>query len=226
MTMTRSRRGRGPVRPWAIAGSLVAAAVALAACSTKTTTGTPSPIVSTSPPAAAPSSTPSPSPSAAPVTISSAAVPGVGTVLVNAEGRTLYVLSSEAGGKVTCTDESGCTKIWPDNELPKGQTGAVAGTGVQAAKLGTAMNAKGDLYVTYATYPLYTFSQDPGPGVANGVGITSFGGTWYPITPAGTLVKAKTSTSTSTTKSPAAGGGVTHAPSPSPAAPSPTGYHY
>ena len=40
------------------------------------------------------------------------AVPGVGTVLVDGStGKTLYLLSVESGGKVTCTGE--CASIWP-----------------------------------------------------------------------------------------------------------------
>ncbi|MEP6660317.1 MAG: hypothetical protein ABJD24_10420 [Acidimicrobiales bacterium] len=125
------------------------------------------------------------SPSAG-VTISAADVPGVGTVLVNGEGRTLYLLSSEAGGKLTCTDDNGCTKVWPDTELPAGVTQATAGSGVQASLLGTVKSADGNLYVTYGGYPVYRFSGDKGPGTVNGQGITSFGGTWSAMTPAGT----------------------------------------
>jgi predicted lipoprotein with Yx(FWY)xxD motif len=125
------------------------------------------------------------SPSAG-VTISTADVSGIGTVLVNGEGRTLYLLSSEAGGKLTCTDDNGCTKVWPDTELPSGVTQATAGSGVQASLLGTVKSADGNLYVTYGGYPVYEFSGDKGPGTVNGQGITSFGGTWSAMTPAGT----------------------------------------
>ena len=38
------------------------------------------------------------------MTVKAAMVPGVGTVLVNGDGRTLYLLTSEKGGKLTCTD--------------------------------------------------------------------------------------------------------------------------
>lgn len=125
-------------------------------------------------------------PSSAGVTISAADVPGMGTVLVNGEGRTLYLLSTEAGGKLTCTDDNGCTKVWPDTELPSGVTQATAGSGVQASLLGTVKSADGNVYVTYGGYPVYQFSGDNGPGLVNGQGIQSFGGTWSAMTPAGT----------------------------------------
>jgi predicted lipoprotein with Yx(FWY)xxD motif len=138
--------------------------------------------------------------SSAAYTISATNVPGVGTVLVNGAGRTLYLLTSEKGGKLTCTDDNGCTKVWPDTELPSGVTQAIAGSGIQSSLLGTVKSASGSLYVSYAGWPLYEYSGDPGAGTANGEGIVSFGGTWYTLTPAGTQVTSKTalgSTSTS-----------------------------
>jgi len=183
-------------RRWLGAGALGAAAVlALAACSKSTTTGT----------ASSPSASASQTASAdAAITITTASLPGVGTVLVNGNGQTLYLLSSEQGGKLTCTDDNGCTKVWPDTELPSGKTAGIAGAGVQASLLSTVKTADGKLYLTYNTFPLYTFTGDTKTGTAAGQGITSFGGTWAAITPAGvaattssasTSPKAKTSSS-------------------------------
>ncbi|HUJ67435.1 MAG TPA: hypothetical protein VLX59_17945 [Acidimicrobiales bacterium] len=165
-----------------------AAAGALAACgsSSKTTSG------STSPTTAAAAA------GGGAATVQAATVSGVGTVLVNAQGRTLYVLTSEKGDKVTCTGATGCTTVWPATALPSGTTHAVAGSGVQSPLLGT-VSASGQLRVTYASYPLYTFSGDTSSGVANGKGISSFGGTWWPISPAGTLVNGSSSSSSTTT---------------------------
>jgi predicted lipoprotein with Yx(FWY)xxD motif len=132
------------------------------------------------------------------ITIAAADVPGVGTVLVNGDGMTLYLLSSEAGGKLTCTDDNGCTKVWPDTELPAGVTSATAGSGVDSSKLGTVKGSSGSLYVTYAGWPLYTFSHDTGTGQAHGEGIVSFGGTWKTLTPAGTPVEPTAAGSSTT----------------------------
>jgi len=164
-------------RRWLGTGALgVAAALALAACSKSTTTGT----------ASSPSASASQTASAdAAITVTTASLPGVGTVLVNGNGQTLYLLSSEQGGKITCTDDNGCTKVWPDTELPSGTTAGIAGTGIQASLLSTVKSADGKLYLTYNTFPLYTFSGDTKTGTAAGQGITSFGGTWSAITPAG-----------------------------------------
>ena len=60
--------------------------------------------------------------SASSVTVSAKNVPGVGTVLVNGAGRTLYMLTSEKGDKITCTASSGCLHAWPETDLPSGAT--------------------------------------------------------------------------------------------------------
>jgi predicted lipoprotein with Yx(FWY)xxD motif len=177
------------------AGGLAAvAALVLAACGSSSTTKT---SASTSP------STPQTTAAASGVTIATATVPGVGTVLVNAkDGRTLYLLTSEQGGKLTCTDANGCTTVWPDTELPKGVTAATAGMGVDASKLGTVTSADGNLYVTYAGYPLYEFSHDSSAGDAKGQGISSFGGTWWVVSAAGTPVTASATATTTAAATP------------------------
>ena len=138
---------------------------------------------------------------AAAYTVSAAAVPGVGTVLVNGSGMTLYLLTSEKGGTLTCNDDNGCTKVWPDTELPSGVTAPVAGSGIDASRLSTIKGPSGSLYITYAGWPLYTFSGDSGPGQAHGEGIQSFGGTWETLTVAGIPVTAAAGSSSSSSSS-------------------------
>jgi predicted lipoprotein with Yx(FWY)xxD motif len=141
-------------------------------------------------------------------TVSAASVGSAGTVLVNGDGRTLYLLSSEKGGKLTCTDANGCTKYWPPVELPSGVTKPDAGTGIQKSLLGTVRSSAGDLYVTYGGWPLYTFSGDTSGGTANGVGVTSFGGTWYAVsTSGGPAGGAASTTPASTTPATSGSGG-------------------
>jgi len=118
--------------------------------------------------------------SAAAYTVATATVSGT-AVLVNGDGRTFYLLTSEQGGKLTCTDDNGCTKVWPDTELPSGVTSGVAGSGADASLLGTVKSADGHLYLTYGGWPLYTYSGDSGSGQSHGSGIMSFGGTWWTL---------------------------------------------
>jgi predicted lipoprotein with Yx(FWY)xxD motif len=163
------------------------AAAAAAACSSS----------SSSTSATAPTSSAPASASAASVTISAKSVPGVGNVLVNGQGLTLYMLTSEKGGKkLTCTVSNGCTKVWPEIVVPTG-TKATAGSGVQSALLGTVTGAAGGPLVTYNGWPLYTFEGDSGPGMAKGQGLTNFGGTWYVLNAAGTPVTSSPGASSS-----------------------------
>src|ERR1700748_3325835 len=169
MGKNKMRHRHGPLRSWLLAGTLaLGAAVTVAACSSS----------SSSTAAGSPSSVPSGTASAASAMISAKSVPGVGAVLVNGRGQTLYMLTSEKGGKITCTQANGCTQAWPETVLTSGTTTAKAGRGVQSSLLGTVKDANGGLEVTYNHWPLYTFSGDSGPGAAKGQGLTSFGGTW------------------------------------------------
>src|SRR5277367_4971733 len=177
---------RGPLRSWLLAGGLaLGTAVTVAACgssSSGTAAGSPSS-----------SSTPAGASSAAAATISAKSVHGVGTVLVNGQGQTLYMLTSEKGGKITCTQTNGCTQAWPETLLANGATAATAGSGVRSSLLGTVKDASGNLEVTYNHWPLYTFSGDSGPGVAKGQALTSFGGTWYVLNGSGNPVTSSQS---------------------------------
>ena len=126
--------------------------------------------------------------------VKSANVSGIGTILVNGAGRTLYMLSADKGGKVTCRSTE-CTAAWPPMLLPSGASAPVGGSGVTASMLGTAKASGGAMQVTYNNWPLYTFSGDAGPGQVKGQGIKSFGGVWHPLSPSGQLVTASASSS-------------------------------
>jgi predicted lipoprotein with Yx(FWY)xxD motif len=176
-------RSRGALARTTLGVTAAAATVGLAACGSSgsgdAAGGSASSSSSSQGPAAAGAAHPA-------ITVAAASVPGVGTVLVNGDGRTLYLLTSEKSGTLTCTDDNGCTKVWPDTELPSGTTRPIAGSGIQASMLSTVKGPSGALYITYAGWPLYTYSGDTGPGQAKGQGIVSFGGTWETLSPAGT----------------------------------------
>jgi predicted lipoprotein with Yx(FWY)xxD motif len=96
------------------------------------------------------------------------------TVLVNAQGMTLYHLSGEEQGKFICTS-SACVQVWH----PLTVTAASTPTGSVA--LATVKRPDGSVQVTYKGEPLYTFAQDSAPGQANGQGIKDVG-TWSAVT--------------------------------------------
>jgi predicted lipoprotein with Yx(FWY)xxD motif len=127
---------------------------------------------------------------------STADVSGLGMVLVDGRGHTVYLLASGNGRNVPCDDASGCTKVWPDLALPAGTAAATAGTGLQASLLGTMKLADGETYPTYGGWLMYEYVGDNGPAQAHGQGLHSFGGSWSAITPAGApATSAATSTS-------------------------------
>jgi predicted lipoprotein with Yx(FWY)xxD motif len=128
------------------------------------------------------------------ITIGTGTVNGVGTTLVSS-GRTLYTLSADAGGKVTCTS-SACTGAWPPLLLTSGAT-PKAGGGVTSSKLGTVKTPSGAMQVTYNSWPLYMYSGDSSSGQANGQGINSFGGVWHPMAPSGQAITGSSSSGTS-----------------------------
>jgi predicted lipoprotein with Yx(FWY)xxD motif len=204
VNFTSKRLHHLPGRKVLLSALALGAAATVAACSSSSSSGSAaSPSTAASSPATSPATSPASASASAPASASSTAatvsvksVPGVGAVLVNGQGRTLYMLTSEKGGKITCTAANGCTGVWPETTLATGTT-ATAGSGVQPSLLGTVKDASGNLEVTYNHWPLYTFSGDSGVGVAHGEGITSFGGTWYVLNAAGNPVTSSQGASSS-----------------------------
>ena len=154
----------------------------VAAKSTTTTTT----VVSTTTTTAAASATTSSGPAPG-YEVQTGVVRGLGTVLVNGLGFTLYVFAPDKqSGVSTCYGQ--CAKAWPPLVLPTGVTQAPAGPGVQAALLGTTHRTDGTVQVTYNKWPLYGWVIDSAPGDATGQDLNNLGGKWYVITPEGQLV--------------------------------------
>ena len=101
------------------------------------------------------------------------------TVLVDAQGMTLYHLGGEQNGRVICTN-SAC--------LPSGSV----------SSLGKVKRPDGTEQVTYQGMPLYTFAQDQQSGDAKGQGLKDVG-TWTAVR---TGASASSPPSTQTTPPP------------------------
>ena len=104
----------------------------------------------------------------------------LGKILVDQDGKTLYLFEADSANKSNCS--GGCLALWPP-VMANGK--ATAGSGVSAGMIGT---ATGSSQVTYAGHPLYWFSGDPNAGDTNGEGLTDFGGAWYAVSPSGKAV--------------------------------------
>jgi len=164
-------------------GAITVVAAGCGSSSTSTTAST----ASTSSTANTSSTSSTPSSSSA-LTISSAQVTGLGTVLVNSQGRTLYMFVPDHQSKVTCVGT--CAAVWPPVLLASGQT-AVAAGGVKSSLLGSDPNPGGGKVVTYNKWPLYTFTADTSAGAATGQALNLNGGLWYAISPSGALITKK-----------------------------------
>ena len=104
----------------------------------------------------------------------------LGTFLVDANGKTLYLFEADTTSQSTCNGQ--CAGAWP----PLLTSGApVAGNGVNAGLLGTTARSDGTMQVTYKGHPLYGFVVDKAAGDTKGEGVLAFGAKWYVVGPSG-----------------------------------------
>lgn len=120
-----------------------------------------------------------------------------GTILVAANGKTLYRYTLDKKGVNRCTSKAACAKYWPQL-LVKSTAKPSAGTGASAGLLGTIKAAHGMRQVTYAGFPLYYFAGDSGAGQTKGQG---FEKEWYVVNTKGAFVKHAVAGGTTSTKS-------------------------
>jgi plastocyanin len=105
----------------------------------------------------------------------------LGPVLTDAQGRTLYFLTSEAAGQpIKCMGQ--CLNFWPPIAVASATTDAVEGPGLTAV-LSVTTRTDGIHQVSYGELPLYRFAGDKAPGDTNGEGIMAFGGVWLAAQP-------------------------------------------
>ena len=115
---------------------------------------------------------------------------GLGSILVDARGRTLYLWRADTGRKSTCS--GACATAWPPLLTTKRPT---AGRGAKASLIGTTKRSDGGEQVTYNQHPLYLFTGDTASGQATGQGSTGFGAPWYVLSPGGNQITRAASSS-------------------------------
>ena|SRR6478736_4602555 len=101
--------------------------------------------------------------------VASAKKPKVGSVIVDAQGRTLYHFTAEAQGLPVCT--GACLGTW----LPALATST---SGLPKHVAAIRRPDGGKLQLTYDGHPLYRYAGDRSKADANGEGV---GGQWYVI---------------------------------------------
>jgi predicted lipoprotein with Yx(FWY)xxD motif len=99
-----------------------------------------------------------------------AAETSLGTVLVDGEGRTLYIFTVDADGVSACYDQ--CEQNWPVVA-----SGAVVGDGVEVTT-GFTTRDDGFEQLTINGRPAYRFAGDSAPGDVNGQNV---GDVWFVI---------------------------------------------
>ena len=139
-------------------GLLVGATLLLAAC-TMGAAGYP-----------ASTAAPGSSTGAGAVTIGTANVAALGTVLTGPDGRTLYTHAGDGMNASTCT--GACLTAWPPLTVAADQS-ITAGPGVTGA-VSSFLRPDGTQWVTYGGMPLYFWQGDAKPGDATGQGVEGF----------------------------------------------------
>ncbi|MGE3270253.1 MAG: hypothetical protein AB7P40_15985 [Chloroflexota bacterium] len=100
----------------------------------------------------------------------------LGKILVDGEGKTLYLYSRDEKGVSNCYDQ--CETRWPILRPPAG--GAPTGSADINGKLGTITRKDGTMQVTYNDIPLYYWYQDEKAGDTKGQAV---GGVWWILPP-------------------------------------------
>lgn len=123
--------------------------------------------------------------------------------LVSGSSKTLYVLSSEKGGKIKC--KGACLSVWPPLLVKTSVKSISLGVGVKG-RIGFVRRSKTTKQVTYNSFPVYTYNGDTGKLQSNGEGIAALGGKWTLAKAKATSPAATTYVSSSTTTTTAASG--------------------
>ena len=132
---------------------------------------------------ASPSTTTTKQPSASAGAMVNLRSTSLGKILVDSQGRSLYLFEKDTGPKSTCS--GACAAAWP----PFTTSGKPqAGSGVKAALLGTTTRSDGKDEVTYNGHPLYYYAGDQKAGDTNGQDLNQFGASWYVVSPAGNKI--------------------------------------
>jgi predicted lipoprotein with Yx(FWY)xxD motif len=104
----------------------------------------------------------------------------LGTVVVDAEGYTLYRFDDDKAKPPTTTCVDACAKKWPPVVVDR--TAKLRVDGVADADIGLLQRPDGKTQLTIKGWAVYRYSGDKAPGATDGQGV---GGTWYAITPDG-----------------------------------------
>ena len=113
------------------------------------------------------------------------------SIVVDADGRSLYMFAQDTGGKATCVGNApaaNCGKIWPPL-IARGKL--QVGKGIDQKLLGTTKRSDGKTQVTYNKHPLYYFAGyggTRGDKKAGDIRGQAFFGVWFVVSPKGAQI--------------------------------------
>ncbi|MEU4607956.1 hypothetical protein AB0F43_33670 [Kribbella sp. NPDC023972] len=105
--------------------------------------------------------------------LATAEVAGLGKIVVDGNGRTVYVFDKDTSGKSNC--EGDCLAKWP--VVPAGE-GTPKLEGIDASLVGTVTRSDGSKQLSIGGLPVYLFAQDTKAGEAKGQAV---GGVWWVV---------------------------------------------
>ena len=108
-----------------------------------------------------------------------------GQVLVDAQGRVLYLFAADKTSDSTCYEA--CATAWPPLLTAKGAK-VDAMHAATASLTGTTTRKDATVQVTYNGHPLYYFQADTQPGQITCQAVVNFGGAWYVVDPQGNAI--------------------------------------
>jgi predicted lipoprotein with Yx(FWY)xxD motif len=169
--------------------ALLAAAAVVAACSSgggataAPSVAAPSVAPSEAPASEAPASEAPASEAPAAAVELAVADSSLGQIIVDGEGKTLYMFQPDEAGTPTCYDD--CATAWPPL-LADDPASVTVGTGLDASKLSVVDRTDGGKQLKYGNWTLYYFANDTAAGDVNGQGINEV---WYVLAPSGEPIK-------------------------------------
>ena len=107
----------------------------------------------------------------------------LGSLLVDVDGRTLYLFTNDGPNVSNCT--GGCAGQWPPL-ITMGDP--IVGDGLFMDRVGSITRQDGTTQATYNGWPLYYFVGDGQPGDING---QNLGQVWFAVTPEGEAAPAQ-----------------------------------
>ncbi|MGX7826467.1 hypothetical protein ACTG9Q_15375 [Actinokineospora sp. 24-640] len=124
--------------------------------------------------------TPAPSGAVADVRLAVMPITGLGNVVTDREGMTLYRFDKDESEPSRSTCDGGCAEKWPPVLVPEGAEVVV--DGLDKADVGVVERSDGTRQATVGGWPLYRFAGDKVPCDTNGQGV---GDTWFAAAPDG-----------------------------------------